>query len=128
MPSSSRSATEEELEATTNASEAVVTVTGAASTAASPSVVSGFSKDSSSELAMVVSRNTKDLVEIIKELDEYLLKAADAGAQLSSLLEVPNVGFSCQSKGGTFFLCFQFLLVMLFGDKVERDFPLILLR
>lgn len=110
MPSSSRSATEEELEATTNASEAVVTVIGAASTAASPSVVSGFSKDSSSELAMVVSRNTKDLVEIIKELDEYLLKAADAGAQLSSLLEVPNAGFSCQSEGGKFFLSFQFLL------------------
>lgn len=46
---------------------------------------------------MVVSRNTKDLVEIIKELDEYFLKAADAGAQLSLLLEVPT--FS-QNKGG----------------------------
>ncbi|KAF3440321.1 hypothetical protein FNV43_RR18605 [Rhamnella rubrinervis] len=101
VPSSSRSVTEEEWEATTTTSEAVVTVTGAASTAAPPSVVSGFSKESSSELAMVVSRNTKDLVEIIKELDEYLLKAADAGAQLSLLLEVPSVGFSCdQSKGG----------------------------
>ena len=99
MPSSSRTVTEEEWEATTTASEAMVTVTGAASSAPPPSVVSGFSKDTSStELAMVVSRNTKDLVEIIKELDEYFLKAADAGAQLSSLLEVPT--FSSQKKGG----------------------------
>ncbi|XP_062102678.1 protein ALTERED PHOSPHATE STARVATION RESPONSE 1 [Humulus lupulus] len=102
VPSSSRSVTEEEWEeGTTTVSEPVaVTVTGAASTAAPPSVVSGFSKDSSSELAMVVSRNTKDLVEIIKELDEYLLKAADAGAQLSLLLEVPSSGFSTQSSNG----------------------------
>lgn len=114
MPSSSRSVTEEEWEATTTASEAVVTVTGAASTAAPPSVVSGFSKESSSELAMVVSRNSsKDLVEIIKELHEYLLKAADAGAQMSSLLEVPSVGFSCQSKGGNIFFCF-FLIFIFF--------------
>ncbi|KAG7034078.1 hypothetical protein SDJN02_03805, partial [Cucurbita argyrosperma subsp. argyrosperma] len=99
VPSSSRTVTEEEWEATTTASEAMVTVTGAASSAPPPSVVSGFSKDTSStELAMVVSRNTKDLVEIIKELDEYFLKAADAGAQLSSLLEVPT--FSSQKKGG----------------------------
>lgn len=115
--------TEEEWEATTTASEAVITVTGAASTAAPPSVVSGFSKDSSSELAMVVSRNTKDLVEIIKELDEYLLKAADAGAQLSSLLEVPSVGFSCdQSKGGTFFFALISFFVLLIGEKVASDF------
>lgn len=99
MPSTSRTVTEEEWEATTIASEAMVTVTGAASSAPPPSVVSGFSKDTSStELAMVVSRNTKDLVEIIKELDEYFLKAADAGAQLSLLLEVPT--FSSQNKGG----------------------------
>ena len=110
MPSSSRSGTEEEWEeatTTTAASEAVVTITGAASTVAPPSVVSGFSKDSSSELAMVVSRNSKDLVEIIKELDEYLLKAADAGALLSSLLEVSSSSFSIQnSNGGNFFSYF----------------------
>lgn len=115
--------TEEEWEDTTTASEAVVTVTGPTSTAAPPSVVSGFSKDSSSELAMVVSRNTKDLVEIIKELDEYLLKAADAGAQLSSLLEVPSVGFSCdQSKGGTFSLSLIYFFVILFVEKIASDF------
>lgn len=107
MPSSSRSVTEEEWEEATT----VVTVTGAASTVAPPSVVSGFSKDSSSELAMVVSRNSssKDLVEIIKELDEYLLKAADAGAQLSSLLEVPSSGFTGQSSNGGIFILFIYL-------------------
>ncbi|XP_021816239.1 uncharacterized protein LOC110758637 isoform X1 [Prunus avium] len=103
VASSSRPVTEEGWEDTTTASEAVITVT-AASTAAPPSVVSGFSKESgapTSELAMVVSRNAKDLVEIIKELDEYFLKAADAGELLSLLLEVPTPGFSsCQNKGG----------------------------
>ncbi|XP_009379364.1 protein ALTERED PHOSPHATE STARVATION RESPONSE 1-like [Pyrus x bretschneideri] len=101
VASSSRPVTEEEWESTTTASEAVVTVT-AASTAEPPSVVSGFSKESgttTSELAMVVSRNAKDLVEIIKELDEYFLKAADAGGMLSSLLEVPRFS-SSQTKGG----------------------------
>lgn len=112
MASSSRPVTEEGWEDTTTASEAVITVT-AASTAAPPSVVSGFSKESgapTSELAMVVSRNAKDLVEIIKELDEYFLKAADAGELLSLLLEVPTPGFSsCQNKGGKVFISFLFL-------------------
>ncbi|EXC35329.1 hypothetical protein L484_026653 [Morus notabilis] len=59
----------------------------------------------SSELAVVVRGNsTKDVVEIMKELDEYLLKAAEAGSQLSLLLEVPSSGFSSAShhttKGG----------------------------
>ncbi|XP_015963594.1 protein ALTERED PHOSPHATE STARVATION RESPONSE 1 [Arachis duranensis] len=62
-------------------------------------MVSGFSKGTQSELAMVVSRNTKDLVEVIKELDEYFLRAADSGSQVSSLLQVPSSGFSHQSKG-----------------------------
>lgn len=109
MASSSRPVTEEEWEDNTTASEAVITVT-AASTAAPLSVVSGFSKESgapTSELAMVVSRNAKDLVEIIKELDEYFLKAADAGGLLSLLLEVPTPGFSsCQNKGGKVFFFF----------------------
>ncbi|KAM2589147.1 hypothetical protein TB1_046105 [Malus domestica] len=89
--SSSRPVMEEEWETMTTASKAVITVT-AASTVELSSVVSGFSKESgttTSELAMVVSRNAKDLVEIIKELDEYFLKAADAGRMLSLLLEVP---------------------------------------
>lgn len=106
-PSSSRSVTEEECEdATVTASEAVVTSTAAtASTTPPPSVISGLSKDTTatSELAMVVSRNSKDLVEIVKELDEYFLKAADAGGEVSSLLEVSGSSCSTQSsKEGRF--------------------------
>ncbi|KAK7406835.1 hypothetical protein VNO78_08469 [Psophocarpus tetragonolobus] len=94
----SRSATEEDWEATTTAGSEVV-VMAAASVTPPPSVVSGFSKETPSELAMVVSRNsTKDLVEVIKELDDYFLKAADAGSHVSLLLEVPNSGFSDNSK------------------------------
>ncbi|XVF15945.1 hypothetical protein REPUB_Repub09cG0199600 [Reevesia pubescens] len=100
----SRSATEDGWDADVSASDVAVTATttatGAASLAAPPSVVSGFSKDTGSELAMVVSRNSKELVEIVKEVDEYFLKAADAGSQLSMLLEVSNPNFSSQSKGG----------------------------
>ncbi|XP_022751472.1 nitrate regulatory gene2 protein-like [Durio zibethinus] len=103
-PTVSRSATEEEWEAATSVSEVAVTgtttATGTVSVAAPPSVMSGFSKDTGSELAMVVSRNSKELVEIVKEVDEYFLKAADAGSELSVLLEVPNSNFSAQSKGG----------------------------
>lgn len=98
-PSSSRSVTEEEWDETTVTSEVAVTATvGAASVAAPPSAVSQFSKEttSTSELAVVVSTKSKDLVEIIKELDEYFLNAADAGGQLSLLLEVPNCAFSEQ--------------------------------
>lgn len=98
-PASSRSVTEEEWEATTTTgSEIVVTTTGAASVTAPPSMLSRFSKETPSDLAMVVSRNTKDLVEIIKELDDYFLKAAEAGGHVSMLLEVPTTGFSNQSK------------------------------
>lgn len=94
----SRSVTEEEWEATTTAGSEVV-VMAAASVTAPPSVVSGFSKETPSELAMVVSRNsTKDLVEVIKELDDYFLKAADAGSHVSLILEVSNSGFSDNSK------------------------------
>lgn len=91
---------EEEWEATTTTgSEVVATATGAVSMTAPPSVMSGFSKETTSELAMVVSRNPKDLVEVIKELDDYFLKAADAGGQVSLLLEVPSSGFSNPNKG-----------------------------
>ncbi|KAG4973447.1 Nitrate regulatory gene2 protein [Glycine soja] len=94
----SRSVTEEEWEATTTTGSEVV-VMAAASVTAPPSAVSGFSKETPSELAMVVSRNsTKDLVEVIKELDDYFLKAADAGSHVSLLLEVPKSGFSDNSK------------------------------
>ncbi|XP_052195657.1 protein ALTERED PHOSPHATE STARVATION RESPONSE 1 isoform X2 [Diospyros lotus] len=102
MPSVSRPVTEEEWEAATSASDVAVTNTiGAASVTAPPSVVSGFSKKAStSELALVVSTTSKDLVEIIKQLDEYFLKAADAGSQLSSLLEIPSCGFPEQVSSG----------------------------
>lgn len=115
QPSLSRSVTEEEWEeATTTASEmAAAVATTAASTTPPPSAVSGFSKETTntSELVMVVSRNSKDLVEIVKELDEYFLKAADAGGEVSSLLEVSSSSFSSRSskEGNGFFL---FLLVI----------------
>lgn len=102
QPSLSRSVTEEEWEeATTTASEmAAAVATTAASTTPPPSAVSGFSKETTntSELVMVVSRNSKDLVEIVKELDEYFLKAADAGGEVSSLLEVSSSSFSSRSS------------------------------
>ncbi|XP_076930221.1 protein ALTERED PHOSPHATE STARVATION RESPONSE 1-like [Bidens hawaiensis] len=41
------------------------------------------------ELPVVVSSKHKDLIEIIKELDEYFLRAADSGGKLSTLLEIP---------------------------------------
>ncbi|KAE8010644.1 hypothetical protein FH972_006998 [Carpinus fangiana] len=99
-PSLSRSVMEEEWEEASEAAQVVVTA------CATPqrSVVSGFSKDTTttttttSELAMVVARNGKDLVEIVKELDEYFLKAAEAGGQVSSLLEVSSSSFSSQSS------------------------------
>ncbi|KAL5995642.1 hypothetical protein ACLOJK_025708, partial [Asimina triloba] len=114
-PSSSRSATEEEWDATTLVSESTippaaavetVKVDVAAAVVATPSVVRGYSKDTGSELAMVVSRNaSKDFVEIIKELDEYFLKDADAGGQVSVLLEVTNSGFSNNRASGKWILC-----------------------
>ncbi|KAF5454589.1 hypothetical protein F2P56_024241 [Juglans regia] len=101
VPPSSSAVTEEECEETPmTASEAVATTTTAAAiNTPPPSVINGLSKDTTatSELAMVVSRNSKDLVEIMKELDEYFLKAADAGGQVSSLLEVSSS--SCSTQG-----------------------------
>ncbi|KAF6170806.1 hypothetical protein GIB67_015758 [Kingdonia uniflora] len=101
---SSKSVTEEEWdeEATTRStmtmSEAPGTTTVSASIAPPPSIVSvsTLSKDTTSELALVVSRNSKDLVEIIKELDEYFLKAADVGNHVSALLEASSSSFSNQ--------------------------------
>jgi hypothetical protein len=83
---------------------------GAAASMATPaSGVVGFSKETSSELAMVVSRNSKDLVEVIKELDDYFLKAADAGSHVSFLLQVPTSGFSDHSKASKFTCMSQIL-------------------
>ncbi|OIV92677.1 hypothetical protein TanjilG_18028 [Lupinus angustifolius] len=101
----SRFAIEEEWETTTTTtgSEVVVMAPGvAASMTAPPSMVSGFSKDTktSSELAVVASRNSKDMVEVIKELNDYFLEAANVGSHVSFLLEVPSSGFSDHNKGG----------------------------
>lgn len=92
-PSGPRSGTEEEeweeeaaTTVTTTTTTTVTPMRAAANVAAPPSVVSGFSKES--EMAVVVSRQGKDLVEIIKELDEYFLRAADAGGFVSGVLEV----------------------------------------
>jgi hypothetical protein len=109
---------EEESDEESESEAAPVLVASARATAsATPqrSVISGFSKDTvttttTSELAMVVARNGKDLVEIVKELDEYFLKAAEAGGQVSSLLEVSSSTFSSQSskEGKSFFFCLFF--------------------
>ncbi|XP_078440723.1 pyridoxal-phosphate-dependent serine hydroxymethyltransferase, putative (DUF632) [Wolffia australiana] len=48
-----------------------------------------------SELVMVVSRSKKGLTEIVRELDDYFLKATEAGNRVSVFLEVPNSGVSC---------------------------------
>lgn len=90
MPSSTRSATVEDHEeesweeiSTTIASETTAPPTGGSSMTAPPSAAT------TSDMAVVVSTKIKDLVEIIKELDEYFLQAADSGGKLSALLEVP---------------------------------------
>ena len=126
----SRSAEEEwEDVTTTTASDVAVTATGTGT--APPSMVSGFSKEttasgSGSELAMVVSRNSKDLTEIVKEVDEYFLKAADAGLQLSMLLEVSSPAVANQIKGGVYqiikiiALCFIKLILSNFYAFVKH--------
>lgn len=38
---------------------------------------------------VVVPRGKKDLSEIVKELDDYFLKAAEAGSRVSFILEAP---------------------------------------
>ncbi|KAI3704511.1 hypothetical protein L1987_74733 [Smallanthus sonchifolius] len=106
MQASQRSGTVDEEEWEDRSTTTVVTTTvGAASVAAPPSAVSGFSKISAStattsEMAVVVSTKIKDLVEIIKELDEYFLQAADSGGKLSALLEVPACSFPGQGSSG----------------------------
>lgn len=91
MPASSPAATEEDWEETT-ATMSEVVMTPVRATAPEPAA----------EMAVVVSAKSKELVEIIKELDEYFLRAAGSGNQLSSLLEVPSFSFSDQRSTGTF--------------------------
>lgn len=104
VPSSGpRSGTEEEEwedEAATTTTTTVTPMRAAANVAATPSVVSGFSKES--EMAVVVSRQGKELVEIIKELDEYFLRAADAGGFVSGSLEVRSFSNHHLGNSGKF--------------------------
>lgn len=105
MPASRRSVDEEDWEetTTTTASEVPatpITTARAQNVAAPPSVITATTTTASSELAVVVSTKSKDLVEIIQELDDYFLKAANAGGPLSALLEVPICNFNRQSSLG----------------------------
>jgi hypothetical protein len=59
-----------------------------------PSVVTTTTSAAASELTVVAlpragGAGKKDLAEIATELDEYFLKAADAGARVAALLEAP---------------------------------------
>ncbi|XP_047328249.1 protein ALTERED PHOSPHATE STARVATION RESPONSE 1-like [Impatiens glandulifera] len=84
-PSSSRSETEEEWEMST-------TTTGSETTVAAPPT---------GELAVVVvSCKRNELFEIMKELDECFINAANAGASLSSLLEVSYCNFHPSPASG----------------------------
>lgn len=110
MPASStRSGTvdDEEWEdmSTTIASETAVT-----NTVTAASVVAPPSTATTSEMAVVVSSKIKDLVEIIKELDEYFLQAADSGGKLSALLEVPACNFPGERSSGKIFIFLYKLL------------------
>ncbi|XP_062193747.1 protein ALTERED PHOSPHATE STARVATION RESPONSE 1-like [Phragmites australis] len=99
-PSSSRSPTEDadwdDAAATVveapNAAPPVVTA--AAAVAAPLSIVTATTTSTTpSELTVVAvprgGAGKKDLAEIATELDEYFLKAADAGARVAALLEAP---------------------------------------
>ncbi|TVU10199.1 hypothetical protein EJB05_43711, partial [Eragrostis curvula] len=98
-PSSSRAATELDADwddaATTVVDAAPVVVTAAAAVAAPPSVVTATTTSTTpSELTVVAvprggGAGKKDLAEIATELDEYFLKAADAGGRVAALLECP---------------------------------------
>ncbi|KZV16207.1 hypothetical protein F511_32238 [Dorcoceras hygrometricum] len=103
MPATGRSA-DEEWEETTIDSEVAATATAsvARSVAAPPSVVTATATSNSSGLAVVVSTKSKDLVEIIEELNDYFAQAANAGGQLSSLLEVPTGLLSQQEFSGKY--------------------------
>ncbi|GFP88151.1 hypothetical protein PHJA_000958800 [Phtheirospermum japonicum] len=93
MPTSRQSVDEEWEDTTTTAV--------APNVAGPPSVVTTTATTTgSSELAVVVSTKTKDLVEIIQELDDYFLKAANAGSPLSLLLEIPLSNFTPYTSSG----------------------------
>ncbi|XP_044491287.1 protein ALTERED PHOSPHATE STARVATION RESPONSE 1-like [Mangifera indica] len=101
VETTTQSMTEEEWE--DEVAELPLTRSRTESTMAPPSVLSGYSKDTSgsTDLAMVKSTNGKNIFDIIKEVDDYFLKAADAGAELSAILEVTSpIVSTTQTKGG----------------------------
>ncbi|XP_047974204.1 protein ALTERED PHOSPHATE STARVATION RESPONSE 1-like [Salvia hispanica] len=102
MPTTTRRSEDEEEEwETTTATASEAPVTPIITRAAPPSATTATATTTaSSELAVVVSTKGKDLVEIIKELDDYFLQAANAGGPLSALLEVPVSNFNRQSSLG----------------------------
>jgi hypothetical protein len=94
-PSSSRSATDDADwdDAAPNAAAPVVVTTAAAAAAPQSIVTATTTSTTPSELTVVaVPRGVagkKDLAEIATEVDEYFLKAAEAGARVTALLECP---------------------------------------
>ena len=64
------------------------------STAATTTTASEAPPPPPPELSVVASSSKKSLQEIVNELDDYFLKAADAGERVAAFLEVPNCGFS----------------------------------
>ncbi|KAJ1693076.1 hypothetical protein LUZ63_009774 [Rhynchospora breviuscula] len=100
MPNSSRSGTDGEWEEEECINAGTATVHAAA--VPPPPVVRRYEKDLTRELAMVVvPRGKKDISEIVKELDEYFLKAAEAGNRVSGILEAPNCDFVISNQGVT---------------------------
>ncbi|XP_051114687.1 protein ALTERED PHOSPHATE STARVATION RESPONSE 1-like [Andrographis paniculata] len=103
MPTAGRSVDEEEWEeeaTTTSASEAAATTVAGTQPPSVATATSTSNTTTGSELAVVVSTKSKDLAEIIQELDDYFLQAANSGRPLSSLLEVPTGSFHSQTTSG----------------------------
>ncbi|KAG6491099.1 hypothetical protein ZIOFF_052431 [Zingiber officinale] len=64
---------------------------------------SRYSNGSSNSLAMVVApRGKKDLSELVEELDEYFLKATEAGNDVSFILDGPKTYLGLSSKFGKY--------------------------
>lgn len=112
MPNSSRSATDGEWEEEERINAGMATLHAAA--VPPPPVVRRYEKDPARELAMVVvPRGKKDISEIVKELDEYFLKAAEAGNRVSGILEAPNCDFVLSNQGvtGQYWIIYYLFLI-----------------
>ncbi|KAL6498045.1 hypothetical protein OROGR_028442 [Orobanche gracilis] len=98
MPTAGRSVDDEAWEET-----ATTATARAANVVGPPAVVTATATETttnSTELAVVLSTKSKDLVEIVRELDDYFLKAANAAAPLSLLLQVPISNFTSKASSG----------------------------